>query len=117
MTIAGAPAFTAWVDAFLASYFRHRPVNATFSGMHELDDRLPDLSEYGMAAVLGDADDLLRRLESLPPEQLSPAQMLDHDMAHGFLLIQRWESTSANRQAWRSRGFFASKRMRTGKCR
>jgi hypothetical protein len=94
MTAEGAPAFTAWLDAFFASYFRRRPVNATFIGMHAFDDRLPDLSESGMAATLGDANDLLRRLQALPPEPLSQAQTLDREMAHGFLLIQRWESTS-----------------------
>jgi len=91
-----APAFDAWLDAFLASYFRRRPVNATFIGMHAFDDQLPDLSDQGMAATLGDAEDLLRRLQHLAPEALSSAQTLDRQMAHGFLLIQRWELTSAH---------------------
>jgi hypothetical protein len=94
MTVEGAPAFEAWLKAFFASYFRRRPVNATFSGMHDFDDRLPDFSEAGLAALLGDAEDLLRRLQDLPPEPLSAAQVLDRDLAHGFLLIQRWESAS-----------------------
>src|SRR5438132_14366829 len=94
MTPEGAPAFNAWLDTFFTSYFRRRPVNATFIGMHDFDDRLPDLSEQGMADTLGDAEDLLRRLATLPPEPLSPAQTLDREMACGFLLVQRWESTS-----------------------
>lgn len=49
-----------------------------------------------MAETLGDAEDLLRRLQTLPFEVLSSAQALDRELARGFLLIQRWESTSAH---------------------
>ncbi len=40
-----APAFNKWLDDFFHSYYRHRPVNATFIGVHDYDDRLPDFSE------------------------------------------------------------------------
>jgi hypothetical protein len=96
MSAERAPAFTAWLDVFMASYFRRRPVNATFIGMHDFDDRLPDLSEEGIAATLGDAEALLERLRALPREPLSAAQTLDRQLAEGFLLIQRWESVSAH---------------------
>ena len=36
----GAP--SAAVDAFLDHYYRRNPVNATFTGVHARDDRLPD---------------------------------------------------------------------------
>ncbi len=94
MIAAQAPGFDGWLDAFFASYFRRRPVNATFIGMHAYDDRLPDLSERGQAGTLGDAEDLLRQLYALPPESLSLPQALDRQLAEGFLLIQRWESRS-----------------------
>ena len=32
------------LDAFFESYYRLRPVNATFTGVHDYDDRLPDWS-------------------------------------------------------------------------
>ncbi|HEV7663733.1 MAG TPA: DUF885 family protein [Chloroflexota bacterium] len=89
-----APAFDAWLDAFFASYFRRRPVSATFIGRHEFDDRLPDFSAQGIADTLADADDLLARLDALPAETLGTAQRLDRDLARGFLLIQQWESAS-----------------------
>ncbi len=94
MTSTAAPVFTRWLDDFLASYLQRRPVNATFIGMHAYDDRLPDLSESGMAATVGDADQLLRRLHSLPQEPLGSTEQLDRRLAEGFLLIQRWESSS-----------------------
>jgi Bacterial protein of unknown function (DUF885) len=113
-------AFEAWLEAFFASYFRRRPVNATFIGMHDYDGCLPDFSENGIADTLADAEDLLRRLPALAPEissgahdlpRLAPqgrtdAQIatepslsergvdIDWRLAEGFLRIQRWESVS-----------------------
>jgi uncharacterized protein (DUF885 family) len=95
MTHGAAPAFGEWLDRFFASYYRHRPVNATFVGVHEHDDRLPDCSEQGMAAMLGDAEALLAQLRALPAEELSPAEAVDRRLAEGFLEIQRWEARSA----------------------
>jgi hypothetical protein len=43
-----------WLDRFFASYYRHRPVSATFIGVHEFDDRLPDYSAGGVAALLSE---------------------------------------------------------------
>ena len=96
MSVTSAPAFSAWLDDFLTAYYRLRPVNATFIGVHEFDEALPDLSEAGTAATLDNADGLLARLHSLPPEELSAAEALDRQLAEGFLLIQRWESSSAH---------------------
>ena len=95
MTGSAAPAFGEWLDGFFASYYRHRPVNATFIGVHAYDDRLPDYSESGIAAVLSDAETLLERLRALPDEPLSDTAALDRRLAQGFLEIQRWESRSA----------------------
>jgi hypothetical protein len=89
-----APAFAAWLDDFFASYYRHRPVNATFIGVHEHDHRLPDFSEHGVGDALGDARSLLVRLDALPPEPLSLAEQIDRVLAEGFLRIQLWEFTS-----------------------
>jgi hypothetical protein len=89
-----ASLFSAWLDDFFTSYFRHRPVNATFIGMHDYDELLPDLSQSGMAATLGDAEALLSRLAVLPNEPLSPSEEIDRKLAEGFLRIQQWESYS-----------------------
>ena len=90
----GAPAFDAWLDEFFASYYRYRPVNATFIGVHTHDDRLPDLSRDGQAALESETRALLRSLERLPPEQLGEAQAMDRRLAEGFLRIQLWECGS-----------------------
>jgi uncharacterized protein DUF885 len=97
--------FTAWLDDFFAYYYRRRPVNATFIGVHDYDDVLPDVSESGVAETLGDAEWLLRRLLDLAEEPLDAAERLDRQLAEGFLLIQRWESTSPH-FGWRNPSLF-----------
>jgi hypothetical protein len=93
-----APIFTAWLDDFFRSYYRHRPVNATFIGVHEYDDRLPDYSERGVADVTADMANLLARLRALPPEPLTPSESLDKKLAGGFLEIQQWKYPSGHFQ-------------------
>jgi hypothetical protein len=48
------------LDEFFHSYYRLRPVNATFTGVHSYDDRLPDWSPDG----LGHASDEMRALRT-----------------------------------------------------
>ncbi len=89
-----APTFTAWLDDFFARHYRHRPVDATFIGVHDYDDRLPDHGERGEAAALSGIEDLLRRLRALPAEPLTGAEALDRRLAEGALEIERWEHAS-----------------------
>jgi hypothetical protein len=49
-----APAFAAWLDDLFAAYYRRRPVNATFIGVHDYDDRLPDLSASCVATKVAE---------------------------------------------------------------
>ena len=37
------------LDRYFAQYFSRHPVNATFTGLHALDDQLPDWSPAGLA--------------------------------------------------------------------
>lgn len=86
--------FQAWLARFFASYYRHRPVNATFIGEHRYDAQLPDCSASGVAAALSDADMLLREAELLDTDALSPVERIDKRLAEGFLRIQQWEFRS-----------------------
>jgi hypothetical protein len=95
------PTFSAWLDDFFASYYLRRPVNATFIGVHDYDERLPDVSEQGLGDMLADAESLLTQLRALPVEQLSEAAALDRQLAEGFLEIQRWELADG-RFSWRN---------------
>ena len=89
-----APSFSAWLDDFFASFWRHRPVTATFAGVHQYDDRLPDYSDRGVGDALTDTETLLKRLAALPPEDMTVEQRLDRRAAEGFLRTQRWEYDS-----------------------
>lgn len=111
------------MDAFFASYHRHRPVNATFVGVHEHDDRLPDLTESGVGDTLADMESLADRLASPADRLASPvdrlaspagspgspsgtpedataaltiAERTDRRLARGFLDIQKWEFSSSH---------------------
>src|SRR5262245_57614242 len=91
-----APAFAAWLEGLFASFWRHRPVTATFSGVHLYDDRLPDYSAAGVGDALADSETLLKRLSDLPAEPLTAEQRLDRRTAEGFLRTQLWEYDSAH---------------------
>jgi len=88
------PAFNAWLDGFFTAYYRRRPVNATFIGVHQYDGCLPDYSEHGAGDTLAEMDILLYNLGALPPEPLNEAETLDRKLAEGFLEIQKWECAS-----------------------
>lgn len=89
-----APALNTWLDDFFASYYRWRPVNATFIGVHDYDDRLPDYSEGARAELARELTALSERLQALPHESLTTGEALDRELAGGFLKIQQWELAS-----------------------
>ena len=91
--------FSAWLDAFFAAYYRRRPVNATFIGVHDYDDALPDYSPNGVAETVTEMDGLLHVLHSeavIQPE--TPAERIDRTLAEHFLVIQTWEYGSRHFQ-------------------
>ena len=102
-----------WLDRFFTSYYAHRPVNATFIGVHGLDHLLPDFSENGAGDTLAEMQSLLRSAERAPAAQIGargteePKErfdteertavnwpFLDRRLAEGFLKIQLWEFES-----------------------
>ncbi len=88
-----APQFAEWLDDVLAAYYRWHPVNASFIGIHTHDHELPDLSEQGITDVAVEARSLLRRMEQLPRETLSPTERIDRHLASGMLEIEEWEQS------------------------
>ncbi len=97
-----APEFTTWLDEFFAAYYRRRPVNATFIGVHQYDDQLPDYSEQGAGDTLAEMESLLGQLRNLAAEPmpgaepLTGAEALDRKLAKGYLECQLWEYTSTH---------------------
>lgn len=92
------PSFQEWLDRFFVSYYRHRPVNATFIGRHEHDHALPDYSAAGVEAALADAETLLRDAAAVDESLLDPVERMDKRLAEGFLRIQQWEFASGHFQ-------------------
>ena len=85
---------------FFESYYRLRPVNATFTGIHEHDDRLPDWSPDGLAAAAGEMRSLRASLGSapIPPTSLRDVATRDRSLAMSFLDVQIAEIDSPHFQ-------------------
>src|SRR3989442_4142236 len=63
------------LGAFLESYYRLRPVNATFTGIHDHDHRLPDWSPDGLASAVDEMRALPASLimtRGISPQRLRP---------------------------------------------
>ena len=88
--------FSLWLDRFLDSYYRYRPVNATFIGIHEYDHLLPDFSPEGVDACISNMSQLQNDLALLTDETLTDAQQIDRLLASNFLEIQQWEFQSTH---------------------
>ena len=78
------------LDAFFESYYRLRPVNATFTGIHTHDDRLPDWSPDGLEAAADEMRSLRASLDDVPTdaEALQNVAVRDRALAIAFLDIQ-----------------------------
>ncbi len=91
--------FSAWLDDFFAAYYRRRPVNATFIGIHDHDDALPDFSAQGVAETVAEMTALLRALrDASVAAPTTPAERMDRTLAEHFLIIQTWEYGSRHFQ-------------------
>src|SRR3989442_10552618 len=104
------------LGAFLESYYRLRPVNATFTGIHDHDHRLPDWSPDGLASAVDEMRAL--RASLIMARGISPQRLRPHlapESACGSreeggppTLPPRWgsrrESSSAPPRSRRGRG-------------
>jgi hypothetical protein len=77
------------LDRFFESYYRLRPVTASFTGVHDFDHALPDWSPAGLALAIGEMKMLRRSLGAIavadPPQ--FPDEV-DVALADAFLEIQ-----------------------------
>lgn len=95
MAIIALTSLSNWLDDFLTSYYKHRPVNATFVGVHTYDDRLPDFSRESVAQLQSEMESLLARLRGAENSQKpNTSQQLDRLLAGNYLEIQLAELSS-----------------------
>src|SRR4029453_2672665 len=94
------PAGTLMLERFFESYYRLRPVTATFTGIHEHDHRLPDWSPDGLGAAVDDMKALRVALEAarLPAASLHEVAERDRQLAISFLDVQIAEHESSGFQ-------------------
>ena len=88
------------LDGFFESYYRLRPVNATFTGVHDHDHRLPDWSPDGLAAAAGEMRSIRAALGDAPAAGVSLADVAERDraLAISFLDVQIAEVDSLHYQ-------------------
>jgi hypothetical protein len=88
------------LTAFLESYYRLRPVTATFTGIHDHDSRLPDWSPDGLAAAVDEMKGLRVALEAARPPAASLHDVAERDrqLAISFLDLQIDEHESSGFQ-------------------
>ncbi len=85
-----ADSASAWLEDFFRAYYKFRPVNATFIGIHQYDGNLPDYSEKGLSALQDAMEELLEEGK----KGLSTSnrmEELDVELATNFLVIQLGE--------------------------
>ena len=90
------------IDTFFDHYYRRRPVNATFSGIHEYDAELPDWSPSGLATIDAELRAVGARLAECypsPPDASGyrrDAKLLDAELIRGFCAIQASEHAGSH---------------------
>lgn len=82
------------LGAFFESYYRLRPVNATFTGVHAHDDRLPDWSPSGLAAAADEMRSIRDALAATRARDLRETEERDRALAIAFLDVQLAEIES-----------------------
>jgi hypothetical protein len=88
------------LDRFFESYYRLRPVNATFTGVHDHDHRLPDWSPDGLAAAAAEMRSIRAALGDAPADGASLKDVHERDraLAISFLDVQIAEGDSLHFQ-------------------
>jgi hypothetical protein len=88
------------LDSFFGHYYRRRPVNATFTGVHMFDDALPDWSPAGLDTLDDEMHSLARELSAAHPTPSNvrayrdDPQLLEAELARSFLETQLVENAS-----------------------
>ena len=88
------------LEAFFESYYRLRPVNATFTGVHDYDHQLPDWSPDGLASALDEMRALRTSLAAAADRSanLEDVGERDRQLAAAFLDVQIAELESRHFQ-------------------
>jgi uncharacterized protein (DUF885 family) len=92
--------FAELVDAHLQEAFRLDPLSATAAGIHDHDDRWPDLSDAGRQERLAWMKAWTERLGGLDAEGLSADEAIDRDRLLAVLDDERFALDELRDDAW-----------------
>ncbi len=92
--------FDALVNDMFYHFMKRDPISATFMGLHEFDEEMPDGSRTAYLEDIESKRLYLYKFESMPVESLPPEKALDRELAiHGLNLqlledqsLRIWES-------------------------
>ncbi|HUQ78333.1 MAG TPA: DUF885 domain-containing protein [Patescibacteria group bacterium] len=92
--------FVAHVEAFFEAYFDFDPIAATGSGMHDHDDRWPDLAAGRAPERLAFIDGWTDRFEACSDASLTVDQQVDRDVILGVLGAMHFGETELREETW-----------------
>lgn len=93
------PTFAGFVDDYYAKLFRWDPTQATYAGIHDFDDRLPDLGEQAIAARIESLRESHKSLATLRAKKLPEADAIDAEVLdsairaelHELEVVKDWQ--------------------------
>ena len=71
------------LDRFFGHYYGRRPVNATFTGVHNHDEHLPDWSINGLESLDDEMHALAQRVMYFSPEPSVIVKLIESAMLSG----------------------------------
>jgi uncharacterized protein (DUF885 family) len=93
-------AFSDRLEQFFREFFVLDPLQATAAGLHDHDDRWPDVSAEGRYSRLAFADEWTRRLAGFGAEELSADERIDRDLVLMELDASRFHETKLRQETW-----------------
>lgn len=92
--------FHGFVEDYYAGLFQWDPVQATAAGIHDYDDKLPDLSQESYGRRRQRLEELRQRLKALRAERLSPSDAIDAELLNQAISAELLEIDVV--RAWRT---------------
>jgi uncharacterized protein (DUF885 family) len=94
------PEFAARVDALIAEHFALHPLHATAAGIHDHDDRWPDMTDAGRAERVAFCDRWSAELTTLAAGDLTPDERIDAEFLQTELAAHRFAEIELREESW-----------------
>jgi uncharacterized protein (DUF885 family) len=85
--------FAAAADSILLARLKDDPIRATWTGLHDYDSELPDVTPEGIARTQTALAAHIATLEALTPGDLAPNERVDHQLLKSELEVELRELT------------------------